>query len=241
MTHEPTTSAERAGWLRLAEVQTAGYARMLELNGGIGLLGIHHRDLFDGMVAWSEVTTNDRADIVLRLIADVERLRDERDYHHARADAFAEKLGRGVALRGGKAGNFWAEYHRTHCAAARAAAAAEAERDAARAEVERLTARTVTVEDAARAIDPEAWSSGITWDPASGMTPEGVRAERQRAATARAQALADAGMLNVAPDRGSRDRGASSPGRPMTRRRTAYDSWGNTQSPDRERETGGRP
>ncbi len=62
-----------------AERQAAAYARMLELNGGCGLLGVRHPEMFEDMHAWGDSTENDHADTVLALIAEVERLRAAHD------------------------------------------------------------------------------------------------------------------------------------------------------------------
>ena len=59
----------------LAKRQAAGYARMLELNGGIGLLGVKERSLYEGMLEWGNATENDHADTVIALVAEVKRLR----------------------------------------------------------------------------------------------------------------------------------------------------------------------
>lgn len=72
-----------------------------------------------------------RAVIEIRLAA-VEQERDERteerDYWHAVADAHRQRLRGTVTLRGQEP-NYWAEWHRTHCAAAQAAAEVTADRD----------------------------------------------------------------------------------------------------------------
>jgi hypothetical protein len=60
-----------AGMQALAEGQAAGYKRMLELNGGIGKLGVRHPDLFDAMIQWGAYSTNGHADTVLALLAAV--------------------------------------------------------------------------------------------------------------------------------------------------------------------------
>lgn len=51
----------------------------------------------------------------------------ERDYHRARADVLLAKVSGGVALRGRKPGDYWAEWHVKHCAAAEAASVREAQ------------------------------------------------------------------------------------------------------------------
>lgn len=64
---------------RLARAQASGYARMLELNGGIGKLGIEHPEMYDDMLAWNEATVNEHADTVLALVARVREAEAERD------------------------------------------------------------------------------------------------------------------------------------------------------------------
>lgn len=44
---------------------------MLELNGGIGKLGVEHPEMYDDMLAWNEATVNEHADTVLALVARV--------------------------------------------------------------------------------------------------------------------------------------------------------------------------
>lgn len=61
--------------------------------------------------------------IVAARVADVEA---ERDVHRARADVLRANLSGTVSLRGRKPGDYWAEWHRDHCAAAQVAADAEA-------------------------------------------------------------------------------------------------------------------
>ena len=60
-----------AGMQALAEGQATGYKRMLELNGGIGKLGVRHPDLFDAMIQWDAYSTNGHADTVLALLSAV--------------------------------------------------------------------------------------------------------------------------------------------------------------------------
>lgn len=57
---------------RLAEAQQAACARMIELNGGVGMLGVRHPEMFEDMMAWQEATENEHADTVLPLIAALE-------------------------------------------------------------------------------------------------------------------------------------------------------------------------
>lgn len=57
---------------RLAEAQATAYARMLELNGGVGKLGVHHPEMFEDMLTWQDSTENEHADTVLRLMAALE-------------------------------------------------------------------------------------------------------------------------------------------------------------------------
>lgn len=59
---------------RNAEAQAAAYERMVELDGGIGLLGVRHPEMFEDMMVWSEASQNEHADTVLRLIAYIEQL-----------------------------------------------------------------------------------------------------------------------------------------------------------------------
>lgn len=56
-----------------ARTQAAAYSKMLELDGGVGLLGVRHPDMFEDMMAWDGSSENDHADTVLALIA---RLRE---------------------------------------------------------------------------------------------------------------------------------------------------------------------
>ena len=63
-----------------AEKQAAGYARMLELNGGIGLLGVREPDLYDAMLAWQDASENEHADTVLALLERIEHLESEIAY-----------------------------------------------------------------------------------------------------------------------------------------------------------------
>jgi hypothetical protein len=70
-----------------------------------------------------------RLDDVEDLITEVERLRDEVEWLRADRDALRAK-------HEGGSGEWWADWHRTHCAAARAA-------DDMKAEVERLRALIV--------------------------------------------------------------------------------------------------
>ena len=72
-------------------------------------------------------------------LADVEA---ERDAYRARADVLRAKVSGEVALRGRKPGDYWAEWHRTHCAAAEGAARAEQRgREEVLAAVEALAGR----------------------------------------------------------------------------------------------------
>lgn len=71
---------------RLARKQADGYARMLELNGGIGLLGVRHPEMFEDMLTWAEVTGNEHADTVLALI---ERVREAERVAEVRNDTIA--------------------------------------------------------------------------------------------------------------------------------------------------------
>lgn len=64
---------------RLARAQASGYARILELDGGIGKLGVEHPEMFDDMQAWSAGTGNEHADTVLALVARVREAEAERD------------------------------------------------------------------------------------------------------------------------------------------------------------------
>lgn len=58
-----------------ASAQAAAYERMLELDGGIGLLAVHHPEMGDAMREWMDATENEHADTVLALLAEVRRLR----------------------------------------------------------------------------------------------------------------------------------------------------------------------
>lgn len=58
----------------LAERQATAYTKMLELNGGVGKLGVHHPDLFDAMIRWDAYTSNGHADVVLTLLSAVENV-----------------------------------------------------------------------------------------------------------------------------------------------------------------------
>jgi hypothetical protein len=78
-----------------AEKQAAAYARMLELGGGVGLLGIENREMFDDMCAWDDLSENDHADVVLGLIDQIRELEerqasrkptDPRDVAHIECD-----------------------------------------------------------------------------------------------------------------------------------------------------------
>lgn len=71
---EVGTPTARAGVRALAEKQAAAYARMLELDGGVGLLGIREPEMFEDMQAWSNATENGHADLVLRLLDAIETL-----------------------------------------------------------------------------------------------------------------------------------------------------------------------
>lgn len=62
-----------------AEKQSAAYARMLELNGGCGKLGVQHPEMFEDMCAWDELSGNGHADTVLMLLNVIDQLERERD------------------------------------------------------------------------------------------------------------------------------------------------------------------
>lgn len=52
-----------------AEAQRAAHARMLELGGGVGLLGVRYPQMFEDMLAWDNSSEDDHADTVLSLVA----------------------------------------------------------------------------------------------------------------------------------------------------------------------------
>lgn len=52
-----------------AEAQRAAHARMLELGGGVGLLGVRYPQMFEDMLAWDDSSEDGHADTVLRLVA----------------------------------------------------------------------------------------------------------------------------------------------------------------------------
>lgn len=93
-----------------------------------------------------------------RLAARVAEVERERDVYRARADVFRAKLGGTASLRGARPGDYWAEWHRTHCAAAEGAErervraeALEAERDALDRELAEMSRRAKGAEDRADA------------------------------------------------------------------------------------------
>lgn len=70
------TDIDTTGIRAKAEAQRAAWERMVELGGGVGLLGLDDPEKFRDMQAWSALTENDHADVVLALldrIADLER------------------------------------------------------------------------------------------------------------------------------------------------------------------------
>lgn len=60
------------GLREAAAKQAVAYARMLELGGGVGLLG---QQMFEDMLAWDELTSDHHADTVLALFAELDGLR----------------------------------------------------------------------------------------------------------------------------------------------------------------------
>lgn len=134
----------------------------------------------EGLATWREVarrTLRQGADLrigyaenaqrILRLLDTLaaererrEQAEAERDYHHARADVLLAKASGGVALRGRKPGDYWAEWHQTHCAAARGAAEERARAETAEAAVARcaeLAEGWSAVLAECREADPGRW------------------------------------------------------------------------------------
>lgn len=112
---------------------------------------------------------------------------EERDWHHARADVLAAKEAGRVALRGGKPGDYWAEWHRTHCAAAQGATQERERADAAEAKAARFAQQLANIgtaqHDARLAVERvkaladswEQWAGGDPVDPLTERAAE-VRA-----------------------------------------------------------------
>lgn len=92
-----------SGWEGLrtqAEKQSTAYARMLDLNGGVGMLGVKHPEMFEDMLAWDRISENDHADIVLALLDEIEHLErdsetliNKREELIARLRSFASEAG----------------------------------------------------------------------------------------------------------------------------------------------------
>lgn len=146
------------------------------------------RQAVDALVAERGAVLAERsrfAELMTTLSRRLEKAEAERDHHRARADVMLAKLGGTVALRGRKPGDYWAEWHRDHCAAAQAAANAEAERDAAQAKVQEVArARNYAMRE--RDEERQAKEGNIA-------ALNAVIAERDaaREALARVEALAD--------------------------------------------------
>lgn len=64
---------------RLADAQATAHARMIELNGGVGKLGVRHPGMLEDMTAWQLATENEHADTVLTLVKALEAVLAE---HH---------------------------------------------------------------------------------------------------------------------------------------------------------------
>ena len=60
-----------------ANAQAAGYARMSELDGGIGVLGVRHPEMYEDMLTWQRSTENEHADTVLALLRDLRAARQQ--------------------------------------------------------------------------------------------------------------------------------------------------------------------
>ena len=75
-----------------AERQSAAYARMLELNGGVGRLGVESPEMFEDMLAWDQITENEHADIVLTLLAVIDDLQRQRDALIDKREALLARL-----------------------------------------------------------------------------------------------------------------------------------------------------
>lgn len=71
--------------------------------------------------------------------AERDEAREERDFDRARADVLRARLGEMDAVDGLRPGDYWAAWHRDHCAAAEAATAAKAEVKRLHEGVEALT------------------------------------------------------------------------------------------------------
>jgi hypothetical protein len=82
-----------------ALAQAAAYSKMLELDGGVGLLGVRHPDMFEDMMAWGGSSENEHADTTLALIARIREAEAENrrltlqaaESEHARRLAFEAK------------------------------------------------------------------------------------------------------------------------------------------------------
>lgn len=65
---------------RLAEIreragkQAAAYDKMLELGGGVGMLGVRCPEMFEDGMAWDRSTENDHADTALALLDHIDTL-----------------------------------------------------------------------------------------------------------------------------------------------------------------------
>lgn len=64
-----------------ANAQAAGYARMSELDGGIGVLGVRHPKMYEDMLTWQRSTENEHADTVLALLRDLRAARVSHSCH----------------------------------------------------------------------------------------------------------------------------------------------------------------
>lgn len=74
-----TESFDRAAIKARAESQAAAYERMLELGGGVGLLGVRDPEMFEDMLRWDSSTENDHADTVLALLAALDEAERENE------------------------------------------------------------------------------------------------------------------------------------------------------------------